>query len=389
MTDEIQGAITSDKVETDNTNFATVKADQTCEEALVPRENAFRQLTWQVTMEKGSVYNPPEEVGIYAEEVDCKYGVQIAGDVFGRQGVTFEYGGAAHGAADTDEPLGARVFGSVVSEGQVEVTDADARLDDWAERPVQVYGDVKGSHVTFDRPTVVYGCVHAEQTLRANAPTVVVGDVYSGGMVEAADLFAFSVTAHDDVTLGGNVAVVNPVVRSETGSVRITDRVGIFVPEIFEQVSAGNDVDAPGLWLFDVDAVWENALLPSDVTDHGDGEVADRSWRTVNELGDDYYEHVRALFRESVRATRRDPPEIEEFRYGGLGSVGGGDTTIEGDVVVGEQTKTVEDHDVTNVDQSTTEVDKSTEVHDESTTVEDSVVNRSDIGGDGDDEGDE
>lgn len=388
MTDEIQGAITSDKVETDNTNFATVKADQTCEEALVPRENAFRQLTWQVTMEKGSVYNPPESVGIYAEEVDCKYGVQVAGDVFGRQGVTFEYGGAAHGAADSDEPLGARVFGSVVSEGQVEVTDPDAKLDDWAERPVQVYGDVKGSHVTFDRPTVVYGCVHAEQTFRANAPTVVVGDVYSGGMVEAADLFAFSVTAHDDVTLGANVAVVNPVVRSETGSVRITDRVGLFVPEIFEQVSAGNDVDAPGLWLFDVDAVWENTLLPADVAAHGDGEVADRSWRTVNELGDDYYADVRALFRESVQATRRDPPEIEEFRYGGLGSVGGGDTTIEGDVVVGEQTKTVEDHDVTNVDQSTTEIDESTEVHDESTTVEDSVVNRSDIGGE-DSEGDE
>ena len=179
MAEEIQGAITSDKVETDNTNFATVKADQTCEEALVPRENAFRQLTWQVTMEKGSVYNPPEEIGIYAEEVECKYGVQVEGDVFGRQGVSIEHGGAAHSASDEGETIGARILGSVVSEGQIEVIEAGSKLEDHEERPVTIYGDVVGSHVSFDRPTIVYGCVRAGRTLRVNAPTVVLGDIYS------------------------------------------------------------------------------------------------------------------------------------------------------------------------------------------------------------------
>jgi len=390
MADEIQGAITSDKVETDNTNFATVKADQTCEEALVPRENAFRQLTWQVTMEKGSVYNPPEEIGIYAEEVECKYGVQIEGDVFGRQGVEIEHGGAAHSASGDGGTIGARILGSVISEGQIEVTDPGSKLDDWEEQPVTVYGDVVGSHVSFDRPTVVYGCVRAERTLRANAPTVVLGDVYSEGMIEASDLFAFSIAAADDVTLGANVAVVNPTVRSETGSVRIAESVGLLVPELYEHIVGGNDLDAVGLWIFDVDAVWQNALYPVDVTEHGDGEAADRAWRTVNELDEEYYADLRRIFDEAIEATRKDTPDIEEFRYAGITSLDdlGGETSIEGDVVVGTQEKTVEETDITEIDQSTTDVDvdRSTEVHDESTTVEDSVVNRSDIGGEGDEE---
>lgn len=383
MTDGIKSAITSDKVETDNTNFATVKADQTCEEALVPRENAFRQLTWQVTMEKGSVYNPPEEIGIYAEEVECKYGVQIEGDVFGRQGVSLEYGGAAHSTGDSEGTIGTRVIGSVISEGQVDVTTPGSKLGDFEEQPVTIYGDVVGNHVSFDRPTVVYGCLRAERTLRVNAPTVVLGDVYSEGMIEATDLFAFSITGHDDVTLGSNVAVVNPTVRSETGSIRIADDVGLLVPGLFETISAGNEVGAVGLWIFDVDAVWENTLRPGDVIDHEEGASADRAWRTINELDEEYYTEIRALFEEFIEETRKNPPDIEEFRYAGVASLEemGGETTIAGDVVVGSQEKTVEETDYTKVDQSTTAVDQSTDVHDESTTVEDSVLNRSEIDG--------
>jgi hypothetical protein len=334
-------------------------------------------------MEKGSVYNPPEEIGIYAEEVECKYGAQIEGDVFGRQGVSIEYGGAAHSAGDQGT-IGARILGSVVTEGQLDVTDPSSKLEDFEERPVTVYGDVIGSHVTLDRPTVIYGCLRAERTLRVNAPTVVLGDIYSDGMVEASDLFAFSITAHDDVTLGSNVAVVNPTVRSETGSIRIADRVGILLPELYEQISAGNDIDAVGLWIFDVDAVWANALYPEDVIERGEGATADRAWRTVNELEEEYYAGIRALFDEFVDATRKNPPDIEEFRYAGITSLDelGGETMIEGDVVVGTQEKTVEETDITEIDQSTTKIDESTEVHDESTTVEDSVVNRSDIGDD-------
>lgn len=54
-----------------------------------------------------------------------------------------------------------------------------------------------------------------------------------------------------------------------------------------------------------------------------------------------------------------------------------------GDVVVGSQEKSHNQTDVTDIDQSTTRIDKSKEVNDESTTVEDSVVQGSDIGGEG------
>lgn len=390
MAEEVKGAITSDKVETDNTNFATIKADQTCEEVLIPRENAFRQLNWQVTMEKGSVYNPQEEIGIYAEEVDCKYGVQINGDVFGRNAVSIEHGGAVHSRGEGDT-IGARVFGSILSEGQVDVVAPGSKMDDWEERPVTIYGDVMGNHITFEKPTIVYGCVTAEQTFRANASTVVLGDVCSNGLVEASDLFAFSISGRDDVTLGENIAVVNPVVRSEKGVVGITDSIGIFIPEIIDHIRENNDIETIGPWVLDVEAVWENTLQPVDVMDHGDGQIASRSWRTVEEPDERFYERVRKLFEEMIEATRKNPPDIEEFRYAGIGSladIGGDEVTVKGDMVIGSQEKTIEETDITKIDQSTTEIDRSTEIHDESTTIEDSVVNRSDIGGSEGDDGD-
>ncbi|MFB6177004.1 MAG: hypothetical protein ABEI99_07665, partial [Halobaculum sp.] len=372
---------TSDKVETDNTNFATVKADQTCEEVLIPRENAFRQLNWQVTLEKGAVYNPQERVGIYAKEVDCKYGVQIHGDVFGRDSVRIEHGGAAHSESE-EGTLGARVLGSVTSEKQIEVVEPTSRMDDWAERPVTVYGDVIGDTVAFEAPTVVYGCVSAESSVRVNAPTVVLGDLRSEGIVEATDLFAYSINATGDVTLGGGVITATPTVWAREGDLTIAEPVGILTPDLFEHVRSGNDVDAVGPWVFDVEAIRAaNALYPVDVMDEGDGQVASRSWRTVGEPDSSYYEDVRDLLGDMFDRTRRDPPDVEELRYSGLASVGeGGGTSIEGDLVIGTQEKSIEETDVTEIDQSTTTVDRSTEVHDESTTVEDSVVNRSDVG---------
>lgn len=381
MTEEIQSAITSDKVETDNTNFATVRADQRCETALVPRENPFRQLSWQVTVEKGAVYSPQEDVGIYAQEVECKYGAQIDGDIFGRESVTVEYGGAVHGGTD-GKTIGARVLGSLFSEGEVDVTAAGAQLEDWEEAPVTVYGDIVGEFVTVDRPTIVYGSVHAEQAFRTNALTVVLGDVRSEGVVEASDLFVFSLSAQEDIVLGDNVIVVNPVIRSEWGSIRFPSQIGLFHPELYTILREHHGIDTVGFWVFDQEEVWQTTLSTEDVRAHGDGQVVDRSWRTINEPGDDYYERLREVLEEVTRATRKDPPDVEEFRYAGITTLdsGSGETTIEGDVVVGSQEKTVEDTDMTKIDQSTTEIDQSTEVHDESTTVEDSVVNRSDIG---------
>jgi hypothetical protein len=177
------------------------------------------------------------------------------------------------------------------------------------------------------------------------------------------------------VTLGRNVAVVNPEIRSDEGTLTLADRVGVLTPGLFEQIRANNDVDAVGPWVFDVAAVWErSALVPADVTDHGSGQIASRAWRTVEDPAESR-ERARKLFVSMIERMRKHPPDIEEFRYEGIGSVGGGGTeiTVEGDVVAGDQRKSV--------DRSTTQVDKSTEIQDESTTVEDSVVNRSDIGG--------
>lgn len=381
MTDEIRSAITSDKVETDNTNFATVKADQSCEEVLIPRDDPFRQLNWEVTLEKGSVYNPQEEIGIYGSEIDCKYGVQINGDIFGRDNVSIEHGGAAQSASD-ESTLGAQIFGSVISEGRVDIVEPSSTLDDWEKRPATVYGDVVGSHVTFEEPTVVYGCVSAEKTFRVNAPSVVLGDVQSEGIVEATDLFAFSINAQDDITLGANVAVANPAVRSEQGEIHIADEVGIFSPMMFDAIRESNDIEMVGPWILDVEEIWKNSLQPIDVTDNGEGQLVSRAWRTPTEDAA-FYERVRDLFNEMVDATRKDQPDIEEFRYTGIGSIGdlgGEEISVEGDMVIGSQEKQIDETTKTEIDQSTTEIDQSTEVHDESTTVEDSVVNRSDVG---------
>ncbi|WP_436908547.1 hypothetical protein [Halosimplex marinum] len=401
MTDEILGAITSDKVETDNTNFATLKADQTCEEALIPRDNPVRQRNWQVTLEKGSVYNPQEDIGIYAQEVDCKYGVQVDGTVFGRDTVSVEHGGAVHGAAGDgdDEPpvIGARILGSVVAEGSIEVVSPDSKLDDWEPRPVSVYGDVVGGHVSFEEPTVVYGNVTAEQMLWVDAPTVVFGDVRSEGSIEATDLFAFSVTARDDVNLGERVVTVNPVVRSAEGSISMADDVAVFDSATLARTRDAHGIDevALGLWVLDDDAVWEGGrLVPDDVFDHGDGEIATRAWRTVSEP-DSEYRYIESLFTRSVDQYRRDPPDIDQFRYGGLASMADsgpdeGGVTVEhsgeGDVVLGDQDKEIDSEDLTKIDNSVTDVTERTTVHDERTTIEDSVLKDTEVAGAGADD---
>lgn len=399
MTEEILGAITSDKVETDNTNFATLKADQTCEEALVPRDNAVRQLNWQVTLEKGSVYNPQEDIGIYAREVDCKYGVQVDGTVFGSDGVSIEHGGSVHSAGDGDgDPpvIGARILGSVISEGSVEVTSPDAKMDDWEGRPVSVYGDVLGGHVSIEEPTVVYGNISAEQMLWIDAPTLVFGDVRSGGSIEATDLFAFSGTAHDDISFGKRVVTVNPVVRSETGTISMANDVFVFDSATLAAIQDGHDIDhvSIGPWLFEDEALQEGGrLVPADVIDHGEGELATRAWRTVS-TSESEYRYIESLLDRYVDDFRRDPPDIDQFRYAGLGSIGETDgpsesgITIEhqgeGDVVFGDQDKQIDQDTLTKIDNSVSEVTETTTVHDERTTIEDSVVNRSDIGNDDD-----
>lgn len=394
MTEEFKSSITSDKVETDNRNFATVKADQTCEEALIPREDAFRQLNWQVTLEKGSVYKPQDDVGIYAQEIDCKYGVQIGSDIFGRDSISLAHGGAVHSAVgDAEEKpvVGTRILGTVASEGSVEVVEPTSKAADWEDRPVTVYGDVLGSHVTINEPLVVYGNLVAEQTIRVDAPTVVLGEVHSQGSLEATDLFALTISAHDDIILGKRVATVNPVVRSTDGEITIADAVGLLDSTTLAEIQAEHDLDrlSLGPWLFDEELLWESSrLLPEDITSTESGAVASRAWRTITEP-DEEYAFIQSLIETQVEVFRNDPPDIEQFRYAGLSSLeemgSGAGVTIahdgEGDIVMGAQEKTVQEESYTEIDQSQTEIDQSTDVHDESTTVEDSVVNRSDIGG--------
>jgi hypothetical protein len=394
MTEEILSAITSDKVETDNRTFATLQADQTCEEPLIPRENPFRQLDWRVTIEKGAIYKPQEGVGIYAQDVDCKYGVQIDGDVFGRGEISLEYGGAAHAAAadeDEDPPtIGTRILGSIVSEGSVKIVSPDAKLDDWEARPVKIYGDVTADHLMIEEPTIVYGNVVVEERLLVDAPLVVIGEARSEGSLEASDICAFSISARNDIVLGTNAVTVNPAIRSQEGSITVAERVGILDSETLATIQQRHDVSAItlGPWLFDESAIWQGSTLEEvDRSQYGNGEKLSRAWRTVREP-DSEYAYVEHLFQEHLDSYRNDPPDIEQFRYVGVGSLEETDqdagVTIEhdgeGDVVLGSQTKEVQKEDVTTIDQSVTEIDESTTVHDERTTVEDSVVKDADIG---------
>lgn len=393
MTEEYTSTITSDKVETDNRTFATVRADQTCEEPLIPGEEPFRQLEWSVTLEKGSVYNPEEEgIGIYAQEIDCKYGVQVGGDMFGRQEISLASGGAAHSSLGGEEEtpvIGTRVLGTVASDGSIEITEPASKAEDWHERPVTIYGDLFGARLTIDRPLFVYGNVVAEESLRVDAPTVVLGDAHSGGSLEASDLFALTVSAEEDVVLGTNAVTVNPVVRAAEGSVTIADSVGLLDSATLATIQEKNDLDhiSVGPWIFQEEALWDGAALyPEDIMSNGEGEVATRTWRTVTEPEEEYA-YIQSLVESHVREFRKNPPDIEQFRYAGIGSLDqiddGSGVEIshagDGDIVMGSQQKQVTEETRTRIDNSETHVDQSTEVNDESTTVKDSVVNRSDI----------
>lgn len=392
MAEEFKTTITSDKVETNELDYATLRADQRYEGPLIPRKNPFRQRKWSVTLEKGSVYDPQEDVGLYAAEVDCKYGVQINGTVFGRDEVRFEHGGAAYSALGGDDgtpTVGARVIGSVASEGVVSVMEPSTRADDWKPRPVEIYGDVVCSRLEIDAPTLIYGNVSTDTKLKVGAPALVFGDVVSTGSVDATELFAFSIRADRNVELGENVVVVNPTIWSREGNVRLSQPVGLLDSTTLAKLQEDGDLDdvALGLWLFESEVIWNGATLaPIDVSRRGEGAVASRAWRTAN-VPDDEFAFVRTLLERLVEGLRNDRPNVDEFRYASYETEGdyGGPTyrleATDGDIIMGDQTKTVDQTESETVDRSETTVEDRTEVHDESTVVEDSVVSRSEIGG--------
>ena len=394
MTEKFKSSITSDKIETDNRDFATVKADQMCEEALIPRKESFRQLKWDVTLEKGVVYKPQEDIGIYARSIDCKYGVQVASDIFGRENIKLTHGGAAHSGLESDgeEPsvVGTRVLGSVASEGTIEIVEPTSKADDWEGRPVTVYGDIIGKQVTVDEPLVVYGNIIAEKALRIDAPTVVLGEARSEGTLEASDILALTISAEDDIVLGKNVITVNPVIQSAEGQITFANNVGLLDSDTLARIQDENDIEriSMGPWLFDQGTIWDSGVLvDEDIMSAGEGEVATRTWRTVTEPQEEYA-YIQALIEKQVYAFRKNPPEIEQFRYAGLTSLDEVDSEAgvkihhdgDGDVVIGSQEKKVQEEEYTKIDSSQTAIDKSTEIHDSSTSVDDSVVNRADIG---------
>ncbi len=131
--------------------------------------------------------------------------------------------------------------------------------------------------------------------------------------------------------------------------------------------------------------------MDADITSRGDGELANRAWRTVAEPATEY-EYIRSFLDRQIETYRRDPPDIDQFQYAGLTSVEDSSAaddagvTIEhageGDLVVGSQDKQIKKEDLTKIDNSTTDITEQTDIHDERTTIKDSVVNRSEIGSD-------
>ncbi len=304
---------TTGAVETDDRNYARVRAGETCRQVLLPQANPRTQRDWRVTLEAGARYAPPDETGIYAKEVDCKHGVQSNADVFGRDTVSMAAGGVRHELDDDAAVLGTRVLGSVLSEGSIHTTTPASRGADFEQRPVIVFGDVIGSHVTIEEPLIVYGNVAAKQTLRVDAPTLVMGETRSDGTLDASTLGTLSIAAQEDITLGESVLVANPLVRSFAGDIDLAEPVGLLDSPTLKRLQTAYDREAVplGRWLFEESAAWEPGVLgPADVRPHDGGTVACRAWRTIEESVSEY-EFLRRGIAAQVADIRAEPPGID------------------------------------------------------------------------------
>lgn len=303
-------------VETDERNYARVKAGSTCRRVLIPRANPQTQLDWRVTLAEGARYAPPDQTGIYAKEVDCKHGVQSNADVFGRDTVSIAAGGKTQDVGAGEQAvLGTRILGSVLSEGSVHTTTPATRGEQFQQRPIIVFGDVIGGHVTVEQPLLVYGNVVAEQTLRVDAPTIVMGETHSHGTLDARTLCTLSVAAREDISLREDVLVTNPVVRSMAGDIEFEEPVGLLDSLTVNRIQQRYDTGSVplGQWLFEESAAWEPGVLrEADLRKHDGGTVASRAWRTVEESVSEY-EFLRSGIASQAGEIRSDPPSIEEM----------------------------------------------------------------------------
>lgn len=318
---------TKHAVETDERNYARVQAGETCRQVLIPQSNPHTQRDWRVTLAPGARYAPPDGTGIYAKEVDCKHGVQSSADVFGRDTISMAAGGTAHELDSGEQAvLGTRVLGSVLSEGSIHTTTPASRGDDFEQRPVIVFGDVLGGHITIEQPLIVYGNVAAEQSLRVDAPTLVMGETRSEGKLDASTLCTLSIAAQEDISLGEQVLVTNPLVRSMAGDIELTEPVGLLDSLTVSRLQdeCGRDQIPLGQWLFDESAAWEPGVLrTADIRPHEGGTVASRAWRTVEESVPEY-EFLRRSIASQVAEIRSNPPSIDELPPTGTDPSDGG-----------------------------------------------------------------
>ncbi len=81
---KVKSQVTQDKIETDEETFVKVAPDQTCTQPLIPTKEPTKEVDFDVTLEKGVIYNPEERVGIYGKTVEIGYGCRINGSVYGR-----------------------------------------------------------------------------------------------------------------------------------------------------------------------------------------------------------------------------------------------------------------------------------------------------------------
>lgn len=413
---KVKSQVTQDKIETDEETFIKVAPDQTCTQPLIPTKDPTKEVDFDVTLEKGVIYNPEERVGIYGKTVEIGYGCRINGSIYGRDKVDLSSGAI-------EDFGGGMVYGNISSLGDVIIEEPDKKMDDYGEGVVNVVGDVAGKNVKINSPTIVKGNILSKQDIEINAETIVQGNIYSKrGKVSVAHTVANSIIAGNyrteseeeeggvdersfGIDLKWDVSILTPLIwlknKRKDNDVHIERPVRIVGPPCWNCEKAESVLKC--MYFSGDDCEKYQRLTSKDKLKRKNGVILSNAWRRVHELPE-VFSHSLDTLGGAIDERKNEKKYEDLFKADEYGeyatledmatnveqsiekTVVEDQTVVEGDlrkkkVEIGEK---IEGHKVRGDIVKGDKVKKKT-----GTEMKDSVALRSDIGGSESEEDDE
>ena len=295
---EFKSHIVKKAIETDETTYVRVLADQVCEMPIIPKKYPIRQLDWKVSLSKGVIYLPDD--GIYCRILDIGYGAWINCSVFGRENITIESGEGNKGCT--------LINGSVISDGKISVIYPQSKDEDYKEGFLIVKGNIVGKDIEISAPTIVFGNVIAEESITINDYTLISGGLASKKI--SAQNLTCNFISGENLELKDLVSVLTPAI---IGKDIKFEKIRV-VTIICKKCSEENDFDMFSCNFKDCDKCL--TMSQDDIMELEGLKFVTPAWRIFREDEENFSWLKDYLYK--VYYERIKPIEFNKLKYAGI-----------------------------------------------------------------------